>query len=163
MKTVAVIGSNSFSGSDFVDLLLERGEQRVLGISRSPEKSSLFLPYLARTDRSNFQFRQIDLNSDMDSLAGLLDAERPAYIVNFAAQSEVGPSWEHPDQWFQTNGVAIAALGNLLKESDWLERCVHISSPEVYGTCEGNVTEDAPINPSTPYAQHRRPPPSTAA
>ena len=151
MKTVAVIGSNSFSGSDFVDLLLEEGDYRVLGISRSPEKSSLFLPYLTR-DRSNFEFHQIDLNSGMDALAELLDAERPAYIVNFAAQSEVGPSWENPDQWFQTNGVAIAALGNLLKDRDWLERYVHISSPEVYGTCEGTVTEDAPINPSTPYA-----------
>jgi dTDP-glucose 4,6-dehydratase len=51
LKTVAVIGSNSFSGSDFVDLLLERDGYRVLGISRSPEKSSLFLPYLAREDR----------------------------------------------------------------------------------------------------------------
>ena len=152
MKTVAVIGSNSFSGSDFVDLLLEDGDHRVLGISRSPEKSSLFLPYLARGDRSNFEFHQIDLNSGMDALAELLDRERPAYVVNFAAQSEVGPSWDHPEQWFQTNGVAIAALGNLLKDRDWLERYVHISSPEVYGTCEGTVTEDAPINPSTPYA-----------
>jgi dTDP-glucose 4,6-dehydratase len=94
----------------------------------------------------------MDLNSDMEELAGLLNAKRPAYVVNFAAQSEVGPSWEHPDQWFQTNGVAIAALGNFLKDRDWLERYVHISSPEVYGTCEGTVTEDAPINPSTPYA-----------
>jgi dTDP-glucose 4,6-dehydratase len=152
VKTVAVIGSNSFSGSDFVDLLLEEGRHRVLGISRSPEKSSLFLPYLAREDLSNFEFHQIDLNSDMDGLVRLLDDERPAYIVNFAAQSEVGPSWDHPDQWFQTNAVAIAALGNVLKDRDWLERYVHISSPEVYGTCEGNVTEDAPINPSTPYA-----------
>ena len=28
----------------------------------------------------------------------------------------------------------------------------HISSPEVYGTCSGRVSEDAPLNPSTPYA-----------
>src|SRR4029077_17048135 len=34
----------------------------------------------------------------------------------------------------------------------WLKRYVHISSPEVYGTCEGTVKEDAPLNPSTPYA-----------
>ena len=29
---------------------------------------------------------------------------------------------------------------------------MHISSPEVYGTCEGRVREDAPLDPSTPYA-----------
>ena len=152
MSTVAVIGSNSFSGSDFVDLLLEEGRHRVIGITRSPEKSEVYLPYRRRDDLSSFQFHQIDLNEDMPALQELLDRERPEYVVNFAAQSEVGPSWDHPDHWFRTNGVAIAALGNYLKDQDWLERYVHISSPEVYGTTEGNVTEDAPINPSTPYA-----------
>src|SRR5439155_9436946 len=29
---------------------------------------------------------------------------------------------------------------------------VHISSPEAYGSCVGNVTEESPLNPSTPYA-----------
>ena len=48
--------------------------------------------------------------------------------------------------------MAIAALSNHLKDKTWLERYVHISSPEVYGTCEGTVKEDAPMNPSTPYA-----------
>jgi dTDP-glucose 4,6-dehydratase len=152
MKTVVVIGSNSFSGSDFVELLLEETSYRVVGISRSAEKSSLFLSYRKRQDLSRFAFRQMDLNHDTDRLQALLAELRPAYLVNFAAQSEVAPSWEHPEQWFQTNAVAIASLGNFLKDQKWLERYVHISSPEVYGTCEGTVNEQAPLNPSTPYA-----------
>lgn len=152
MKTVVVIGSNSFSGSDFVDLLLDETSYRVVGISRSAEKSSLFLSYRKRQDLSRFAFHQMDLNHDMDRLQSLLAELRPAYLVNFAAQSEVAPSWEHPEQWFQTNAVAIASLGNFLKDQKWLERYVHISSPEVYGTCEGTVKEEAPLNPSTPYA-----------
>jgi len=152
MKTVVVIGSNSFSGSDFVDLLLEETSYRVVGISRSAEKSSLFLSYRERQDLSRFAFHQMNLNHDMDRLQSLLAESRPAYLVNFAAQSEVAPSWEHPEQWFQTNAVAIASLGNFLKDQKWLERYVHISSPEVYGTCEGTVKEEAPLNPSTPYA-----------
>ena len=152
MKTVVVIGSNSFSGSDFVDLLLEETSHRVVGISRSAEKSSLFLAYRKRQDLSRFAFHQMDLNHDMDRLQALLAELRPAYLVNFAAQSEVAPSWEHPEQWFQTNAVAIASLGNFLKDQKWVERYVHISSPEVYGTCEGTVNEQAPLNPSTPYA-----------
>lgn len=51
-----------------------------------------------------------------------------------------------------TNAVAIAKLSNFLKDQQWLEKYVHISSPEVYGTCKGVVKEDAPLNPSTPYA-----------
>lgn len=149
---VAVIGSNSFSGSDFVDLLLERG-YRVMGISRSAEKSALFLPYKRRAVAEGaFRFHRLDLNTDTPAILDRLDAFEPEFIVNFAAQSEVAPSWEHPEQWFQTNAVALASLGNALKDRRYLKRYVHISSPEVYGTCTGVVTEDAPLNPSTPYA-----------
>jgi len=151
MKKVLVIGSNSFSGSDFIDLLLEGNEYDVIGISRSPEKDPLFLPYRAKNSK-NFQFHQIDLNKDLDRLAILLEDFQPDYIVNFAAQSEVAPSWENPHHWFQTNAVALTQFVNLIKEAPYLKRYVHISSPEVYGTCVGNIFETAPLNPSTPYA-----------
>lgn len=151
MKKVLVIGSNSFSGSDFVDLLLEEGTYQVVGVSRSPEKSALFLPYKKRNS-GNFRFYQIDLNKDLGKLAVILNDFKPDYIVNFAAQSEVAPSWENPHHWFQTNAVATTQLANLLKDAPYLKQYVHISSPEVYGTCVGNIKEDAPLNPSTPYA-----------
>ena len=150
-KKVSVIGSNSFSGSDFIDLLLEKGGYKVTGISRSPEKNKVFLPYKRHTN-ADFKFYQLDLNNDMEKIFELLTEFKPEYIVNFAAQSEVAPSWEYPEQWFQTNAVAIAEIGNYLRRQDWLKKYVHISSPEVYGTCEGRVREDAPLNPSTPYA-----------
>jgi dTDP-glucose 4,6-dehydratase len=152
MQKIVVIGSNSFSGSDFVDYVLSETNFDVHGVSRSPEKSSLFLPYKQNPNISQFSFHQMDLNENMPELKKFLLKIKPDYIINFAAQSEVAPSWEHPEQWFRTNAVAIAALGNFLKDQDWLQRYVHISSPEVYGTCEGTVKEDAPLNPSTPYA-----------
>ena len=34
MKKVVVIGSNSFSGSDFIDLLLDKQNYKIIGISR---------------------------------------------------------------------------------------------------------------------------------
>lgn len=151
MKKVLVIGSNSFSGSDFIDLLLERGNYQVIGVSRSPEKGELFLPYKKRRS-TNFRFVQCDLNRDQDRLEQTLKEFQPEYVVNFAAQSEVAPSWEHPHHWFQTNAVAITILANRMKDMKFLKRYVHISSPEVYGTCHGNILEDAPLNPSTPYA-----------
>lgn len=150
-RRIVVIGSNSFSGSDFIDLLLDDERNEVVGISRSPEKSALFLPY-KRRQGANFKFYQMDLNRHMPQIVELLDAFEPGYVVNFAAQSEVAPSWGYPEQWFQTNVVALAKLTNALKDRDYLKRYVHISSPEVYGACEGRVTESAPLNPSTPYA-----------
>lgn len=148
---VAVIGSNSFSGSDFADLLLEDDNNEVIGISRSPEKNNLFLPYNKHSN-TNFTFYQMDLNRDLDEILQLFDSFKPDYIVNFAAQSEVAPSWEYPEHWFQTNVVSLSRLMNGLKSRRYLRRYVHISSPEVYGTCIGKVTENAPLNPTTPYA-----------
>lgn len=151
VRKIAVIGSNSFSGSDLIDLLLQDPDNEVLGVSRSAEKSPLFLPY-RKQGSSGFTFRQLDLNIDQGEMLSLFDSFKPEYIVNFAAQSEVAPSWLHPGQWFQTNAVALAELVNQLKDRDYLKRYVHISSPEIYGTCRGTVTESAPYNPSTPYA-----------
>lgn len=151
MSKILVIGSNSFSGSDFIDYILEKGKYDVIGVSRSLEKSALFLPY-KRFKNAHFRFQRIDLNKDYKKLFTLISREKPEYIVNFAAQSEVAPSWEHPEHWFETNAVGIARLGNFLKSQKFLEKYVHISSPEVYGTCTGRVLENAPINPSTPYA-----------
>ena len=150
-RKIVVMGSNSFSGSDFIDLLLDDERNQVIGLSRSPEKSVLFLPYKRRQE-ARFKFYQMDLNHHMPQIIALLDEFRPEFVVNFAAQSEVGPSWDHPEQWFQTNVVALAQLINALRDRDYLGRYVHISSPEVYGTCQGRVTEAAPLNPSTPYA-----------
>lgn len=151
-KKIVVLGANSFSGQDFVDLLLENSTNEVIGISRSPERSEVFLKYKSRKELSRYRYFQMDMNADMPALLELLDRESPTHIVNFAAQSEVAPSWEYPEHWFRTNCVALAQLVNHLRKRTYLTRYLHISSPEVYGTCAGTVKEDAPLNPSTPYA-----------
>jgi len=150
-RRIAVIGSNSFSAGDFIDLLLEDEGNDVIGISRSPEKSDVFLRYRRRTDRSNFKFHQLDLNLDMPAICNLIKAFEPEYIVNFAAQGEVQHSWDHPLDWFKTNTLAITELADFLKDCSFLKKYVHISTPEVYGTCH-NSTEETPMQPSTPYA-----------
>src|SRR5262245_41792169 len=152
MNTICVLGANSFSGQDFVDLLLDNPAHRVIGVSRSPERSALFLKYRERKDLSRYRYHALDMNRDMPAILDLLASEKPDAIVNFAAQSEVAPSWEHPEHWFQTNTVALAKLVNFLRKQTFLKRYLHVSSPEAYGTCVGNVTEQTPDNPSTPYA-----------
>jgi dTDP-glucose 4,6-dehydratase len=152
MPKILVLGANSFSGQDFVDLLLDDAENDVLGVSRSAERTALFSRYKSRSGKVRYRYLQLDMNRQMPELLELCDRERPQFIVNFAAQSEVAPSWEHPEHWFETNCVALSRLVNHLARGDYVERYLHISSPEVYGTCTGTVTEDAPINPSTPYA-----------
>jgi dTDP-glucose 4,6-dehydratase len=97
----------------------------------------------------------LDLNQDLDGVISTLGDFRPDYVVNFAAQGMVAQSWERPGDWFQTNAVATVKLHDGLRKFDWLKRYVHISTPEVYGSCEGLVKEDHPFSPSTPYAVSR--------
>ncbi|MBI3955593.1 GDP-mannose 4,6-dehydratase, partial [Candidatus Gottesmanbacteria bacterium] len=151
MKKVVVLGSNSFSGSDFISLILEQKKYHVVGISRSAEKNKIFQPF-RRKKQTDYKFYRLDLNIDFRNIEKLISSFRPNYIVNFAAQSEVAPSWQHPEHWFETNTVSLARLLNYLRTLPFLSRYIHISSPEVYGTCRGLVKEDAALNPSTPYA-----------
>ncbi|MDO9529072.1 MAG: GDP-mannose 4,6-dehydratase [Syntrophales bacterium] len=152
-EKIAVIGSNSFSGAHFVNYTLAEGS-KVIGISRSPEPNAVFLPYKNRQN-ATFQFCQLDLNHDLDQLMKIIREFEPDYVVNFAAQSMVGESWQHPEHWFQTNTVATMKLHDLLRRCEFLKKYVHISTPEVYGSCEGLVQESTNYNPSTPYAVSR--------
>lgn len=148
-----MIGSNSFSGSNFVDFVLDQGME-VIGISRSPEPHPVFLPY-KRKKGMPFRFFQLDLNCDLSPIMTIIKEFKPDYVVNFAAQGMVAESWQKPEHWYQTNVVATIKLHDQLRKCDFLKKYVHISTPEVYGTCEGVVKENTSYNPSTPYAVSR--------
>ncbi len=155
-KKILVIGSNSFSGAHFVSGVLSRGAS-VIGVSRSVEPDPVFLPYKWNGSDGSTQFRfyQYDLNCDLNKIIDLAVSFRPDYIVNFAAQSMVAQSWENPGHWFQTNALSTIEFHNKIRAFSFLEKYVHISTPEVYGSCEGKVKENTDYNPSTPYAVSR--------
>jgi dTDP-glucose 4,6-dehydratase len=150
-EKVFVLGSNSFSGAQFVDHCLEEGIEAI-GASRSEEPSDIFLPYKKRV---GFKFHQLDLNKNLAEIMDLIGEFRPDYVVNFAAQSMVAQSWENPDHWFQTNTLSNVLFHDELRKMNFLKKYVHVSTPEVYGSCQGTVTENQFLNPSTPYAVSR--------
>jgi dTDP-glucose 4,6-dehydratase len=149
-----VLGSNSFSGASFCDYLAEQG-YAVTATSRSAEPHEAMLPYKWQKRKGSVRFEQVDINHDLEKLGALLRRERITHVVNFAAQSMVGQSWDHPDDWMMTNVVSTVRLHVLLRSLDFLDRYVHVTTPEVYGSTEGWVREDTPFNPSTPYAVSR--------
>lgn len=153
-KPILVLASNSFSGSSFIHHLLSEG-QSVIGISRSPEVASVFRPYSELANAENFQFIQIDLNADPDAVATLVHRYEIEIIVNFAAQSMVAQSWENPQDWYQTNVVALANLCRHLVNEKSIKRFIHFTTPEVYGSTIGWLSETFEFAPSTPYAVSR--------
>ena len=154
MTKISVLGSNSFSGSHFVDYVLSNSNWEVIGISRSPEYAEIFLPYLYKKKKSNrFNFYQMDINTDLDKIIELFNSEKPEIIVNFVAQGESGNSWKYPEDYFRTNCMGIMKLVNQLKNFDYIKKYIHISTPEVYGSTTGCMVETPNYyNPSNPYA-----------
>lgn len=153
---IAVIGSNSFSGASFIAHALQQGHE-LLGLSRSTQPADCFLPYtwLPATTQEHFRFVRADLNTELPALLRALDEFEPSIVVNFAAQGMVAQSWQRPLHWYQTNLLGNVALHEELRRRPWLKKYVHVSTPEVYGNTEGSIDENAPFNPSTPYAASR--------
>lgn len=151
---ICVIGSNSFSGASFVDHCLSEGHE-VLGVSRSEQPHKSFLPHEVNPLKEFFTFRRVDLNHDLAELEELLLKFKPELVVNFSAQSMVGQSWEVPEDWYATNVVSLSKLINVLDRVESMQRYVHVTTPEVYGSTPDWIREGAEFNPSTPYAVSR--------
>ena len=150
---IVVIGSNSFSGASLIKEALEQGDE-ILGISRSLENKPCLLPYKwSSTER--FQFRQLNLNDHTAEIINEIKNFKTTHVINFAAQAMVAESWQNPDHWYQTNVVANVRLHEQLRQINSLRKYVHVSTPEVYGSCSGLVDESHPFSPSTPYATSR--------
>jgi dTDP-glucose 4,6-dehydratase len=74
--------------------------------------------------------------------------------VHFAAESHVARSIFDNRIFFETDVMGTHVVANaVLKAARTLERFIHISTSEVYGTAlENPMTEEHPLNPTTPYA-----------
>jgi dTDP-glucose 4,6-dehydratase len=153
-RPVFVLGSNGFSGSSFTKSLIECGID-VRGYSRSPQPDYRFLPYTWVNSGAHFEFIQLDLNFQLDSLIDDIVKFQPRVIANFAAQSMVGESWTAPEDWMQTNVIAMTSLVKALSSFDFLEKYIHFTTPEVYGSTENWIPESFDFHPSTPYALSR--------
>jgi dTDP-glucose 4,6-dehydratase len=147
-----VIGSNCFTGSHLVDALVADPGNEVTGISRSPEYAPVFLPYKHRSGRQRFVFHQLDIVRNAAAVLALLDEIEPEVVINAAALSEVGLSNHRPNEYFDVNTAAVVGLCNHLRNRAYLQHYVHVSSAEIFGSCDEPADEATRFNPSTPYA-----------
>jgi len=155
MTKFLVVGANSFSGSHFVRRVIKEGHD-VVGLGRGPEPSKQFLPRLWDSGTAGtYAFHQLNLNQPLEELWSVMATICPEIVVNFAAQGMVAQSWEHPWDWFRTNTVGLSQLLHILGRQDSLQKYVHVTTPEVYGSTQGWVKENTNFAPSTPYAVSR--------
>ena len=154
MKKIAVIGSNSFSGSSFINLLLNKNV-KVIGLSRSYELKYYFSRYRKNKKIDNFFFQKLDINKNQRKIIDTLDYFKPEIIINYSAQSMVGESWANPLDWYNTNVNSTISLIENLKKKKYIKKFIQFSTPEVYGSTKNYIKENTPFNPSSPYAVSR--------
>jgi dTDP-glucose 4,6-dehydratase len=127
---------------------------------------------LAMTDDSVTVFDALTYAGNLASLADITDDPRYAFVrgdicdrdavesamvghdvvVHFAAESHVDRSIVSPDEFVRTNCLGTNVMCDVAR-SIGVERFVHISTDEVYGSIdEGSFTERDPLGPRSPYS-----------
>lgn len=149
--TFLILGSNSFTGGSFINYLLDNTSAKIIAISRSAEYDKPLLAYNNNARYAEVEFYQLDLNDDLNAIVHLIEETHVDYIINYAAQGMVAESWKSPTEWFQTNTLSLVGLLDKIHKFSFIKKFVQISTPEVYGTCDG-VKESMSFSPSSPYA-----------
>ena len=102
MKKVLVTGVLGQDGANMAEFLLRQGEPiMVYGMMRRSSNPN-FVNAKNFKDHPNFKFVFGDLSDDV-SIDNVVREVQPDYLVNFAANSFVGCSWDMPEQVFETN------------------------------------------------------------
>lgn len=141
-------GGGGFGITTSFYLLDNAGE--VIGIGRNPLRPEPFSLNIEKQTR--YTYKPFHIYYEQDLLLEFLDEKKPDIIINFAAQGESAASWKHSWRYFETNCVALTKLVEELSKRNWLKHFIHMSTPEVYGSLDDEVNENAPTTPTSPYA-----------
>ncbi len=153
-KKFLILGSNSFSGSNFINFILNKN-YKVIGVSRSREYKKIYLPYKYSLKRKNFKFFKVNIDKNLKKLVSIIKSYKPEYLVNYIAQGMVAESWNNPGDWYKTNVLSQVNLYKELSKFKFIKKIIHVSTPEVYGSSKLKLKENFNFNPSTPYAISR--------
>lgn len=100
-----------------------------------------------------YVFEKADI-ADNEGIRRILETHRPDAVINFAAESHVDRSINDPSPFITTNVMGVQNLLWLSKELK-IERFVHVSTDEVYGSLgpdDPPFTEDNRLAPNSPYS-----------
>ncbi len=152
MRTILVTGGAGFIGSNFIGhIFYKYPEYKIAVLDALTYAGNLENVPAEIRDSNRFEFWYGNLNN-LDLVDDLV--ERSEIIVHFAAETHVARSLYLNRVFFITDVLGTQAIANsILRHSDKVERFVHVSTSEVYGTAlREPMDEEHPINPTTPYA-----------
>ncbi len=150
MPKVFVTGAGGFIGSHLVEELVKRGED-----------VRVFVRYNSRDERGLLGDCPEEIQDQVEVVPGDLkdpDGVRKAIkgcakIFHLGALIAIPYSYIHPYNFVQTNVVGTAHLLNACLEDKGVEKIIHTSTSEVYGTAQYvPIDENHPLQAQSPYA-----------
>ncbi len=154
MRHVLITGGAGFIGSNFVRYLTERyPSYRVTVVDALTYAGSVenLPPEFARDSAGHYRFWYGNVrNAELiDNLVSQADA-----VVHFAAETHVTRSIADNMTFFETDVLGTQVVANaVVKHYRSIERFIHVSSSEVYGTARTPLMDEShPLMPMSPYA-----------
>ncbi len=153
--TIIVTGGAGFIGSNFIYYMLEKyPEDRLVCIDVLTYAGNMSTLKEAM-ENPQFAFYKADI-CDRKAIEEIFANEKPDAVVNFAAESHVDRSIEHPETFLQTNILGTQVLMDACRNHGNI-RFHQVSTDEVYGDLPLDrpdllFTEDTPIHTSSPYS-----------
>jgi len=154
MKTFLVTGGAGFIGSNFVHHLFHKyPDYRILVLDLLTYAGSVDnLPTdfhdASSSGRIEFWYGDVRNASLVDNLVRRADV-----VVHFAAETHVTRSIFDNHHFFETDVLGTQVISNAVLRADNVDRFIHISTSEVYGTADSSLMDEQhPLMPLSPYA-----------
>jgi dTDP-glucose 4,6-dehydratase len=150
-KTVLLTGAAGFIGSNLLQYLFDKYPDYhflVLDALTYAGNHKNIPDYIQKSKNFEFWYGDVTNPYIVNELM-----ERSHLVVHLAAETHVARSIFDNTKFFTTDVIGTQTLMNALIKCPQIERFIHISSSEVYGTAEGDfMSEQHPLNPRSPYA-----------
>ena len=149
MANILITGVTGQDGSNMVRFLLENTSHIIIGGVRrlSVDNHS----NIEGINSNRFHAILLDL-TDQQSIINAIKKYRPAYAINFGAQSFVGASWKLPIQTFVTNTMSVMYFLEAIREYCPKCRFYSAGSSEEFGDIQYSPQDiDHPLRPRSPY------------
>jgi dTDP-glucose 4,6-dehydratase len=151
MKKIIISGGLGFIGSNLIELLIKKN-YHIINIDKVTYSSNF---YNLKDFKNSKKYKFIKLDIGNKVLKKILFKYKPVALFNLAAETHVDRSIDDPNNFIQSNIVAVYNLLESFKSysKKHKSKLIHISTDEVYGDIlKGRTDERYPYSPSSPYA-----------
>lgn len=155
MKNILVTGAAGFIGSNFINHMVKKYGEEYNYVVYDKMTYAANMDNLKESE-GKYAFVKADI-CDIDKDIETLKKYHIDAVVHFAAESHVDNSIKMPLTFTENNVLGTNALIEACRQV-WgegsLNRFVHVSTDEVYGTLgdEGFFVETLPLAPNSPYS-----------